>query len=577
MSTTMYINNRLTTIMAAMVAVAGFNAAGQTLTKEITVDKEIVPEQRAATRLNATPALVQPRFTTPQLSMSDRTTPVTIPDKIYRLEPALAQNGDTAAVARRGYVDLGYFPTYNLAISAGYTFIDKADSRLNAWLQFDGLSYKSRVCDGDKLKFGRDNFVVGLDYAARLATGGRLSVDGAYSYMSASRPWNDQLNRLANHRAWIDAAYQGSTSQFTYEAGVNLGYTGMKGDSEIELADWRDATNLDAVNEVDFGLNGLVATHVDNNSRFGLRADARFNRFSHFACWSLDESAEGLTLDGDGARAIGVVKLNPFWQYGDSELKALIGVDVDLSVNSGRFFNLAPDVRVDWLPAAANSYFGVYLTARGGVHANTMGSLLDYSPYVDPALAYGNSRVPVDGEIGITIGPWLGTALELRAGYSMTDNWLMPVAVEGSNLWTRVDLKGWRAGATLTHRSKWVKELRVAYDYAPNKGTKGYYLWRDHASSVLDAQVTVNPIARLDVTAGFESRWGRKIYVPGAESLETGSLGRSNNLSVGALYRVTDRLSVFARGENLLDTHWYILQDIPAQGITGLVGVTYKF
>ena len=50
-----------------------------------------------------------------------------------------------------------------------------------------------------------------------------------------------------------------------------------------------------------------------------------------------------------------------------------------------------------------------------------------------------------------------------------------------------------------------------------------------------------------------------------------------SDLSVGASYAVTDDFTVFARGENLLGTDSYLLPYVPAQGLTGLVGIGWKF
>lgn len=50
-----------------------------------------------------------------------------------------------------------------------------------------------------------------------------------------------------------------------------------------------------------------------------------------------------------------------------------------------------------------------------------------------------------------------------------------------------------------------------------------------------------------------------------------------SNLTLGADYAITPQVSVFATGENLLNRKFYLIGGVPAQGITGLVGVTYKF
>jgi len=405
-----------------------------------------------------------------------------------------------------------------------------------------------------------------------------LDVSAAYSFMSVARPWYQSADDQGIHRLWVDGMVSGRAQMCDYTLGVTAGYAGFTRGGRLPFALPASDADLKAVNELDFGINGGVASSGDENNRFGLDVAARFNRYNHFNRWRVARDG-GIDVNWGDSEMLGVVTFNPYWSVASDEFNATIGADVDLAINSGRFVNAAPRVSVNWTPRFAASMFSFFATATGGVRANTIGSLLDYTPYVEPLFGYKHSRVPVDASVGLTVGPFAGTALTLRTGYSVADDWLVPVVADGTNLWHAADIKGWRSGATLSHHSRWIKSLEVSYDYAPNDGDKGYYLWRDRARHVVDAKLTVSPIGPLDVTVGFEGRWNRGIYACPSSPVGSGrlSLGRSDNLSVGGLYRFNDRLSFFARGENLLNTKSYLLYDIPAQGITGLLGATYKF
>lgn len=563
--------------LAAVCGAVSATLPAQDLTKEITVEKDIVPEQRAATRLNVTPRLVQPTVEMRALPMSDRLSGSQVPTMIGRLEPARVA-ADSVVPGAKGYAAVGYFPLYNLAASAGYRFIDSRDMSLGAWLQFDGVSYKEKDAVGEKLTYKRNNLTLGADFGYKLSGGKRIDAAVAYSFMSVSRPWLSKPDDQDIHRLWIDGAFTGSDTQCDYSLGITGGYTGFTRGGRLPLAMEIADTDLRAVGEIDFGVSGGVSSKDDGIGCFGLNIDARFNRYNHFATWNVSQSDGGIGFSGGDSELLGVVTFNPYWTVASDGLNAKVGVDVDLAVNSGRFANIAPNVRVGWTPAAAKSALTLFLTATGGVHANTLGSLLDFTPYVSPVFGYKHSRVPLDVLAGVTVGPFHGVALELRGGYSMADDWLVPVVADGSNLWHKADVKGWRTGATLSYRSQWVKSFSLSYDYSPNKDDKGYYRWRDRAAHVVDAKLTVAPLRRLDVTAGFESRWGRRAYnLSSSGSDGVVSLGRSNNLSLGALYRFDERLSFFARCENMLNTRSWILYDIPAQGVTGLLGVSYKF
>ena len=58
---------------------------------------------------------------------------------------------------------------------------------------------------------------------------------------------------------------------------------------------------------------------------------------------------------------------------------------------------------------------------------------------------------------------------------------------------------------------------------------------------------------------------------------EPTSLGCVSNLSLGAGFTVTDPLTIFARGENLLNRRFYHLGERYSRGTTFLIGASLKF
>jgi len=56
-----------------------------------------------------------------------------------------------------------------------------------------------------------------------------------------------------------------------------------------------------------------------------------------------------------------------------------------------------------------------------------------------------------------------------------------------------------------------------------------------------------------------------------------GTLDSYIDANVHLGYRVNDRLSIFAKGSNLLGENYEKWQNYPVQGIQGLLGATYKF
>lgn len=139
---------RLTAI-AVISAAATATTAAQQLNKEITVEREVVPIQREATRLGFTPSVSLPPLAMERLSPSTRAITSRVPAGIVVLDPA-AWADSIYISPYRGYASIGFMPLYNAMLSAGYRIVDNSTTRVGAWLQYDGTVYTSRRTPYDR-------------------------------------------------------------------------------------------------------------------------------------------------------------------------------------------------------------------------------------------------------------------------------------------------------------------------------------------------------------------------------------------------------------------------------------------
>ena len=95
---------------------AAFSAQAQKLSTEITVERTVVPAERAAMRLNSvSPSIVPATVQDTRIDMAEYGQPGTLTRSSYLLAPAAW--ADTFALSPyRGYVSAGYFPVYNLGV-----------------------------------------------------------------------------------------------------------------------------------------------------------------------------------------------------------------------------------------------------------------------------------------------------------------------------------------------------------------------------------------------------------------------------------------------------------------------------
>ena len=157
----------------------------QDLHKEITVEQEIIPAKRDASRIMVHPALTLPPLRESALSFSDRTVTTDVPNSISILDP-VAWGDKLYASPYRGYVDLGAGgPLFNGDLSAGYRLVDNDRTRLSLWGQYDGSIYNhGRDPLDERLRFKNHTATAGIDL--HRAVGERSVVNAGIDYTYAT-------------------------------------------------------------------------------------------------------------------------------------------------------------------------------------------------------------------------------------------------------------------------------------------------------------------------------------------------------------------------------------------------------
>lgn len=528
-------------ITVMCVSAMFISLSAQDLNKEITIEKEIVPEQRSATKLEVLPQSLSRSITKKIPSFRHLRTASEVSSDIATLEPVSC--GDTLKDLKyRGYVDAGYFPMFNASLSAGYRILDTDKTRLNTWMQYNGKVYDADMLSGDELTL-RSHAVelgVGLVHKINHETNIIVGVNYLYNHynvpMSLSDSYNENVNDLNLEFGWNSLA-----GVVKYNVGVeynHFAYGHKTSYSNPKISPARE--NL-------FKLKGSAVVPYSETMDMELGVETSI------------------------VHDYGVVALTPHVDYGIDNLRVSAGVKIDVSINESNALNIAPDVNLNWIPV---SYFSLYGKLGGGKHVNELKSLFDYSKYLIPMFTYGTSTLPFTSDVGVVVGPWFGAYVELFGGYAKADDWLMPCFFKQTNFYVPTDISGWHGGVEIGYNYRDIVDFSIRYETASQDMNKGYYLWRDRAKNVIDVSLQVVPINALDLTLGYEIRKDRYCI---SDNNGVYDLGDAENLSLGANYRLSEVFSVFGIIENLLNSEYLMNGNIPAQGITGLVGVNYQF
>ena len=616
-------------VLAAMAMQAVAQQQGQ-LTKEITIDREIVPEIKASSRPLYYPQALTFTPASRNLKGSDLRDPSDVDASIATLEPAFA-GWAAQQTPYRGYVDAGYFPAANFGLSAGYSIVANKATALNVHTQLSNRSWKARIADGmDKSTFKHFNGAFGIDFSHRFGAAGTLTASTAVDYASFDQlqtvwahalPESEESVKGQNTLGWrLEALWRGqANAKLSYHIGAGFDIFNFGKDLVIEEADIQSNTpelTIPAIHQTGFSVNLGVVEKLSEHSKAGLDLDANFlhyNRFSDgdaLAYAALNGYfADGEDITGEdpaetdpaetaGSKTLGVIGLNPYWTYAKGVATVRLGLLANYTANSGKKFHVAPDVVVGINPTAG---FGASLRVGGGEQLNNLRQLVGFTPYVNPTCAYAVTNHPISAELSLRFGPVKGFSLTPSIAYEACNDLLLPYEADGNILFAPVDTRALKAGARLdwTFRNILAFEASFATTLG-NSEKKTWSQWLDRTRHLLDVSLTVTPISRLEINLAYELRLKRSMpllslaqtitdfnsetgSVPGLDpdQAETGcpvvDLKDMGTLNLGASWRFTDAFTVFARVENLLADKALLLPGLQRQGISGLVGVGYKF
>ncbi len=563
------IRYHISLLASAAVLLTGITVSAQSIDTEVKIRYEETPRLTELNKLTLTPAMNIPKTQAAVLSYSTRNPSITLPGSITTLDPA--GYADTIySSPYRGYAALGFMPRFNLGASAGYKILNTDHTRLNAFLQYDGTSYKP---SGWENTIRRNTATLGASLHQAVGKYSFLDAGLDYTYAGFNNPSVTDINQTAN-RLNLSALWSMTRSKWAY--GFGAGYHFFNYAKSYK-------SSLDAQRENNVTARAFIGGKLNQNSSMGLTADVSY-LYNPLGV-ARDQFHESKYFTSDGGWSTTLIKLTPSYSLTTGHFSLNLGVNLDITAGHDKGFHISPDVNASWAPSAM---LKVFLLARGGVHQNSIASVFDITPYSSPNCTYGNSYIPVDAELGVTFGAWRGLYAQISATFAKANSWLTPIVHNDRELFfTTIDMRGFKLRAEIGYKFRDIAEISARLEHVPgSRIDRGYYLWRDNASTVAGATLTVRPIPSLDIDLGWEYRGNRSMpSIEPSESSETPSciltgphsLRSVNSFNAGALYRITPQWSAFLRGENLFNHQYDLIGFIPAQGRTGLLGVTYKF
>ena len=597
-------------MLAALLAMAGATAQNndkKDLTKEITLEKDFVPVEKKATKKNTLPTVKKvsaPSKT--KLDYSDWSEPTTVPTSI----PLLLPYGNFSD--KRGYLQVGGGMQANFTGSAGYRILDTEQNTLGIWVQHNstwaGKNGSKLILDeAERLKQKFNDNVIGVDFennnkAGTFSAALRGHFDSFNYYGGHSEAWDNDnkqsFTELGAQLGWEGAPMMLRDSEFGYHAGIGVNHAGydktlfetVKGAKEFVLN-----FNVGATYQLGKGTLGLDLTGDYVN--FKCETDSKFYIF--------DDNAD---LNFSNKHNHFMLTLSPYYQWQNNIFRALLGADIVLGdirlFDDTKKVHVSPRVQLD-IDIVDGAAFFVDIT--GGKTLNTLSAMASLNRYSDPMGYYWNSYSPFDGRAGFKIGPFSGFSAQIYGGYgvfrsdinamlrlnqgmseSTQPNLIPDHLLYATSHYMNIKARGAYFGGELAYKYRSLIEAKASFLYTPvdeevdlNEWYKGYsFDGLDGANLDAKFNLRVTPIRPLAIDLGLHYRSGRSYLEPKDNSytkLIYQDMDDIINLHVGASYRFDKVLTLWVKGNNLLNRKWDYMAGMGAQGISFLGGVSLVF
>lgn len=557
--------NKSILIVACGVALG---ASAQNLSTEIDVERTVdVRETIAAPLSSVTPSILPNPYTPQPLAMSEYTLSG-VPGVMTDTLPPADATGIPGVWPYRGYAAVGYLPTFNVDIRAGYALVSNSSSHLDAGIRYTGESHTGAFgADGNKIKASDNNFALTLRGMHRINNVMSLTGNGSYEHYAISSPLPD--------------TGAGKLSRGADGASIRLNVTGK------HFIEWQAGIHSQYM-----GFSKSLKESESKPSTFIIGADARAEySLSDMAAVELSLNLDNLHRGGEtwyfpdeilpvyeeiSQRNSTVGSFTPAFTYTSGKFSARAGVRMDIvsAPDMGKFY-IAPDIKL----AVRTSLLTVWLDCHGGTRLNSLSDMMAFSPYMAGINSAGMSHTKVDGTLGIRIGGARGLSGSVL-GYYADVTKAAAISVINNNLaLTSLNRKGFGFGFRLDY-SMILLNLKAhgGVDFYPHSNDY-IYPSTDCATFASKIGVSAAPIKNLNVGIDWEIRANRqyKQYYKDSNRGDYISMGDANNLSVDAVYRITPAFSAGFRLENLLCRRWELVPGVYSQRMNGLLTAQINF
>lgn len=524
---------------------------------------------------------------------------------------------ERSCTGRRGYVGLGLGSWLNASAEAGYRFLDSsqgvagirlghtstslwkpalqgAPQNARQW-RYDerlGAYYSGHPGDSRGMLEGDINVHLGwFDYygyapVTRYARAGDVGMpEQSLTDISARIGWNSPTDGTVRWN--INAGYRYFGFGKSYLPDGRTGYLRENGEGENRMTlGARLAYAFGSGSVVDLCLEGNAFLFSGGKENF-LPLPSNYGNITLTPAYTWQSKSFRL-------RAGAHLDFTCNGRYG--QFAASHSEDSDGFSSGSRFstFHVSPDVSIDY----TSGPLALYLHLTGGIGLTTLAGNYERDYYTSPFLpATAPVYTPVDGRLGLRIGPVAGFEIGLEAGCKVSRNvplgGFYTLTLNDAALYSGgylsgglqrgfyTNLSGWSAGAHLGYEASPWFSIKADAAYQPQNSRTGYFNGYDRPRWIAGIHAESNPWERLTLEIGYDYRGVRRVYLPveaaGGVVTKDMSLPDLTMLNASIGYGITEDFRIWVRGDNLLNRHDVILPSLPSQGLAITAGFSLQF
>ena len=550
-------------------------ALAQRITESVTVEGHYTPEIIPADRLPLLPAPMT--LAAPESPMSYDRTGVTAAFAPAALRmPSTDWRAGKAYDTSKGYIDLRMGSWLNSSLSAGFTAISEEATRLDIYLQHNSTSLW-QAWKGDESKgipaadhrFRYDE-TIGAELSHHVRGAGTLTADaqyhlGYFNYYATSTRSNENGHEKAPTQTINDVyarvGWRGENfGKLTYCAGADVRHFAFRamyipvieGPAPYRYLRTQGAreTAINVGGDIEYSLSGSSG----NGSSIG--TGVRYSGVLN-------------SMGNDVNR----VEATPGYTFIGRNHSVRIGVNLAAVDNGVKTrFRLAPDLKF----SARKGVTAFSAAIGGGTHLRTLAWMHEMDYYANPGIeCYEAAYSPLDIRLALQFNPggrwtwgvegtWNTTLDETFGGLyqALLDNDLN--RYDGYPASGRIH--GFSLSVNAGYEFSRYFMVRGKGSWQPQDGSKGILNGFDRPKLTGELTVESGPTERLSLRIDYRLRAKRQF-----------GLARISRLGFSADYRITDRISIGAELDNLLNRHEEMLPGLPLEGFNAMGGVQIVF